>query len=123
MADLTEAVRRYLSVFACVAALAVVGGLFVPDPTSPVLALFFVVVLGVGGHALSADAPTELAYATLACVGAALVVVAILGVGATLFGDRWGVEVSAVVLGAALPVALLTGYVAARRRVGESSSV
>ena len=116
MANPKRAARRYLSVPACVVALSVVGGLFVRDPTSVALAPFLVAVLAVSGHALSVDADAELASATLACVGAAVVVGLLLGVVAALVGDAWSAGAGDVVLSATLTVALLVGYLVARRR-------
>ena len=112
----TRAARRYLSIPVCIVVLAVVGSLFVRDPTSTALAPFSVAVLAVSAHALSVGADAELASATLACTGAAVVAGLLLGVGAALAGDAWRAGAADVALSVTLAVALLAGYLVARRR-------
>ena len=114
--NLRRAARRYLSIPVCVVALTVVGSLFVRDPTGAALAPFFVAVLAVSGHAFSVGADVELASATLACVGAAVVAGLLLGAGAAIAGDTWNAGVGDIVLSAALTVALVVGYRTACRR-------
>ncbi len=116
MANAIRAARHYLSIPVCIVALTVAGTLFVGDPTGAALAPFFVAVLGVSGHALSVGASNELASATMACVGTAVVVALLLGVAAALTGDAWSAGAGDVALSATLTVTLLAAYPVARRR-------